>query len=122
MLAGPLDTWNSSDMSNTQNLAEIVARHLLFDGIEPCALPRVKLIRSSSMSDSMPVVYEPALCLVAQGRSNAEINWVGSRTNSIQKALSGLHPGARKPGSVWPSTGVNVPSALSGNAPGGMMI
>jgi AraC-like DNA-binding protein len=55
-------------MNNTQNLAEIVSRHLPFDSIEPCALPRVKLIRSSSLSESMPVIYEPALCLVAQGK------------------------------------------------------
>lgn len=55
-------------MSRAQELVAIVDRHLSFDGIEPCALPRVKLIRSSSMSNSMPVIYEPALCLVAQGR------------------------------------------------------
>lgn len=55
-------------MTITSELADIVSRHLAFDSIEPCALPRVKLIRSSSMTNSMPVIYEPALCLVAQGR------------------------------------------------------
>jgi AraC-like DNA-binding protein len=55
-------------MKNTTELAEIVGRHLTYDSIEPCALPRVKLIRSSSTTDSMPVIYEPTLCLVVQGR------------------------------------------------------
>ncbi len=55
-------------MSSAQEMADIIGRHIGFNSIEPCALARVKLIRSSNLSDSLPVIYEPALCLVAQGR------------------------------------------------------
>lgn len=73
-------------MNNSQHLAEILSRHLTFNGIEPCALPRVKLIRSSNISDSMPVIYEPALCLVAQGRKRVvlgEIAYVYDATQYV---------------------------------------
>jgi len=55
-------------MEKAQELADIISRHLTFDSIEPCALPRVKLIRSTTTTASMPTIYEPSLCLVAQGR------------------------------------------------------
>jgi AraC-like DNA-binding protein len=60
-------------MNITSDLASIVARHLNFDSIEPCALPRVKLIRSSFTTTAMPVIYEPALCIVAQGRKRVNL-------------------------------------------------
>ncbi len=63
-------------MNSTQEMAEIIDHHLDFDSIEPCALARVKLIRSSNMSDSLPVIYEPALCLVAQGRKRVVLGEV----------------------------------------------
>ena len=68
MLVRDSYSWDEKIMTRTSELAEIVSRHLAFDSIERCALPRVKLIRSSIMTNSMPVIYEPALCLVAQGR------------------------------------------------------
>ena len=55
-------------MNHATELAEIIGRHLTYDSLEPCPIPRVTLIRSSNITDSMPVIYEPALCLVAQGR------------------------------------------------------
>ncbi len=57
-------------MRKAQELREIISRHQTFDGIEPCALPRVKLIRSTTTTASMPTIYEPSLCLVAQGRKH----------------------------------------------------
>ncbi len=63
-------------MDSTQEMAEIIGHHLDFDSIEPCALARVKLIRSSNLSNSMPVIYEPALCLVAQGRKRVVLGQI----------------------------------------------
>jgi AraC-like DNA-binding protein len=63
-------------MTTTLDLASIVAQHLSFDGVEPCALPRVKLIRSSATTTSIPVIYEPALCIVAQGRKRVSLGTV----------------------------------------------
>lgn len=52
-------------------LADILARHTASDGIHPSAIPGVGLIRTSTPTMPMPVVYEPTLCLVAQGRKRA---------------------------------------------------
>lgn len=52
-------------------LAETLARHAPADGTYPCSLPRVSLLRSSTPTMPMPVVYEPTLCIVAQGRKRA---------------------------------------------------
>jgi len=52
-------------------LADIIDRHTLSDGIHACPIPGVSLLRSSVPTMPMPVVYEPTLCLVAQGRKQA---------------------------------------------------
>jgi AraC-like DNA-binding protein len=49
-------------------LAETIGRHAPTDGTRTTLLPGVTLIRSSTPTMPMPVVYEPTLCLVAQGR------------------------------------------------------
>ncbi len=52
-------------------LTETLSRHAPDDGTYSCPLPGVKLIRSSTPTMPMPVIYEPTLCLVAQGRKRA---------------------------------------------------
>ena len=52
-------------------LAETLARHAPADGTYPCSLPGVSLLRSSTPTMPMPVVYQPTLCIVAQGRKRA---------------------------------------------------
>ena len=49
-------------------LIEIMLRHIPQEGIYPTALPGLALARSDSPTLPMPVVYEPTLCLIAQGR------------------------------------------------------
>jgi AraC-like DNA-binding protein len=49
-------------------MQSILLRHRPTDGIHPCSLPRVSLVRSSEPSEPMPVVYEPSLCLAVSGR------------------------------------------------------
>lgn len=58
-------------MESIKQLAEILARHISDDGIQATALPGVSLLRSSTPTMPMPVLYEPTLCLVAQGRKQA---------------------------------------------------
>jgi AraC-like DNA-binding protein len=55
-------------MSPLSRLAEILARHAHGDGIHESPIKGVGLIRASAPTMPMPVVYEPTLCLVAQGR------------------------------------------------------
>lgn len=54
-------------------LAELIARFMPSDGLADCDLPRVTLIRSSSPTLPMPVVYEPSISLIAQGRKQVAL-------------------------------------------------
>lgn len=58
-------------MNQLATLAEILSRHAPADATYTSPLPGVKLIRSSTPTMPMPVIYEPTLCLVAQGRKRA---------------------------------------------------
>ncbi|WP_454830888.1 AraC family transcriptional regulator [Pseudoxanthomonas wuyuanensis] len=55
-------------MGSLTRLVDIVGRHVRDDGIHGTPIPGVSLIRSGTPTMPMPVVYEPTLCLVAQGR------------------------------------------------------
>jgi AraC-like DNA-binding protein len=57
-----------TDMTSIQALSALISQNMPSDGMRDCALPRVILIRSSSPTMPMPVVYEPSICLVTQGR------------------------------------------------------
>lgn len=58
-------------MNQLAALAETLSRHAPADGTFTCPLPGVSLLRSSTPTMPMPVVYEPTLCIVAQGRKRA---------------------------------------------------
>lgn len=58
-------------MNQLATLIEILSRHAPEDGAWRCALPGVTLLRSSTPTMPMPVVYEPTLCIIAQGRKRA---------------------------------------------------
>src|SRR5262245_44985920 len=49
-------------------LAGLIDRHTREDGFHSSAIPRLVLIRYSQPSEPMPTVYEPTVCIVAQGR------------------------------------------------------
>ncbi len=58
-------------LNSLSKLVDIIGRHVRDDGIHSTAIPGVSLIRSATPTMPMPVVYEPTLCLVAQGRKQA---------------------------------------------------
>jgi AraC-like DNA-binding protein len=58
-------------MEMLSEMADLIARHTPADGIFSTSIQRLTLIRSSKPTLPMPTVYEPALCLVAQGRKHA---------------------------------------------------
>lgn len=58
-------------MARIDELAETMMRLTDGDGIHPTALPRLELIRNSTTTTPTPTVYEPVLCLVAQGAKQA---------------------------------------------------
>ena len=58
-------------LNSLVELADIIGRNAQSDGIHNSAIPGISLIRSATPTMPMPVVYEPTLCLVAQGRKQA---------------------------------------------------
>lgn len=58
-------------MASLAEFRDAIARHALRDGTFDCRLPGVKLIRCSTPTMPMPVIYEPTVCFVAQGRKRA---------------------------------------------------
>lgn len=57
------------EQSVNQNgkLAEVLERHIKTDGIQETAVPGLRFIRSSLISEPVHSIYEPSLCVVAQG-------------------------------------------------------
>lgn len=49
-------------------LARRIVRYTAADGIHPTAIDRLSLIRVGQPHERMPAVYEPCLCVLAQGR------------------------------------------------------
>lgn len=58
-------------MTSLRTLTDLIARHAPHDGTFDSPLPGVKLIRAATPTMPMPVIYEPTVCFVAQGRKRA---------------------------------------------------
>jgi AraC-like DNA-binding protein len=52
-------------------LTELIARHARRDGLQATTIDALRLIRATSPSQPLPALYEPALCVVVQGRKHA---------------------------------------------------
>ncbi len=55
-------------MGSLEKLIDIIRRHARTDGLHTTPVPGVSLVRSGAPTVPMPVVYEPTLCLIVQGR------------------------------------------------------
>ncbi|MBX8601292.1 AraC family transcriptional regulator [Pseudomonas cichorii] len=60
-------------MGSLETLVDLISRHTPTDGIHPTPIAGVSLVRSGSPTAPMPVVYEPTLCLIAQGRKQVMV-------------------------------------------------
>ena len=60
-------------MSDTPDLARIIARHTPQPGVCETPLPGVSLIRADAPGMPMPTVYEPSLCIIAQGAKTVSL-------------------------------------------------
>jgi len=56
-----------------QRLAELVSARMPQEGIYGTDIPRLDLIRVDTPTPSMSVVYEPALCVIAQGSKTVRL-------------------------------------------------
>lgn len=59
--------------ADVKRLATAIDRQVRTDGLHATAVPELSLIRFSTPTDSVPVVYEPSLCLIAQGSKRVEL-------------------------------------------------
>lgn len=55
-------------MRSLETLVDAINRHAPADGLHRTSIPGLQLAHSSKPTTPMPVIYEPTLCLVAQGR------------------------------------------------------
>src|SRR5690554_2314985 len=55
-------------MADIRELADLIERNSNGDGAHATAIPRLFLHRASSVSTPLHTVYEPALCIIAQGQ------------------------------------------------------
>ncbi len=55
-------------MNSLEKLIDVIGRHAKGDGMHATPIAGVTLVRSSTPTVPMPVVYEPTLCLIVQGR------------------------------------------------------
>lgn len=60
-------------MTTHVELAELIERYASGEGISETAVPRVALFRSTVPTEPTPAVYEPAVCLVAQGSKRVTV-------------------------------------------------
>ncbi|MCD0245795.1 AraC family transcriptional regulator [Xanthomonas melonis] len=58
-------------MSSLTELSALLLRHAPADGLHATGIPGLQIMRSSVRTLSIPTVYTPMLCLVAQGRKQA---------------------------------------------------
>lgn len=77
-------------MNRLNALVDIIGRHAPEDGTYRCALPGVTLIRASSPTMPMPVIYTPTLCLVAQGTKEARLGETAYRYDAANYLIASV--------------------------------
>ena len=55
-------------MGSLEKLIDVISRHARTDGMHTTPVAGVSMVRSGAPTVPMPVVYEPTLCLIVQGR------------------------------------------------------
>ncbi|SEI45371.1 AraC-type DNA-binding protein [Pseudomonas sp. NFR16] len=78
-------------MDPLTKLVDIISRHAPSDGLHGTPIPGVGLIRSGTPTLPMPVVYEPTLCLVAQGRKQAMLGTSAYVYDAANYLIASLH-------------------------------
>ncbi|WP_439485704.1 AraC family transcriptional regulator [Blastomonas fulva] len=73
MLARRFAIGNKMPMSDTPDLARIIARNTPQEGVFQTLVPGLSLIRADDPGMPMPTVYEPSLCIIAQGAKTVSL-------------------------------------------------
>ena len=88
-------------------LASILERHTSADRAYDTTVPALRLYRSSSPSELTAVVYEPSLCIVAQGAKMVLLAGQAYRYDSAQTLLVSVD--LRLPSSAVNTGGCSAP-------------
>ncbi len=75
------------ETSELQTLASAIERHTGGDGVRDTAVPGLRLARTSAPSELAAVVYEPSLCIVAQGAKEVLLGGEAYRYDPAQSLL-----------------------------------
>lgn len=70
-----------------QALIRAIERHMAEDGSGDTAVPQLKISRLSELSELVPLVYDPSLCVVAQGAKEVMLAGKSYRLNPAQFLL-----------------------------------
>jgi len=68
-------------------LAALIDRHTRADGMHDTAIPSLQLYRCSERSDFVAVIYEPSMCIVAQGAKEVLLEGESYCYNPAQSLL-----------------------------------
>lgn len=78
-------------MSSLETLIDIISRHTPSDGMHRTPIPGVSLVRSGSPTVPMPVVYEPTLCLIVQGRKRVMLGSTAYVYDAANYLVASVH-------------------------------
>lgn len=72
-------------------LAELLGRYIKVDGTQKTAIPGTRLTRASRISEPVDSVYEPSLCVVAQGSKLVLLGEHSYRYDSASYLTASVH-------------------------------
>ncbi|KIP98805.1 MULTISPECIES: AraC family transcriptional regulator [Pseudomonas] len=78
-------------MSPLETLIDIISRHMPCDGMQRTPIPGVSLVRSGTPTVPMPVVYEPTLCLIVQGRKRVMLGTTAYVYDAANYLVASVH-------------------------------
>ena len=61
------------DLPMCRQLADLVSEHAINEGINETRIPGLEVYRADQPTSFSSVVYEPALCVIAQGSKTVQL-------------------------------------------------
>lgn len=78
-------------VEDRSELASLLERHTVTDGRHLCAIPSLQLFRSSCEQEPQFTIYEPALCMIAQGAKLVMLGQESYRYDSHSYLIASVH-------------------------------
>ncbi|MGN8647777.1 AraC family transcriptional regulator [Gracilibacillus sp. HCP3S3_G5_1] len=78
-------------MKRNKELAELMERFVINDGMHETAIPGLRFVRASHVSEPIHSVYEPSLCVVAQGSKVVMLGEESYKYDSASYLTASVH-------------------------------